>query len=117
MEMALPIVAILGLFAGSIVLQQVLRWIALLWVTTAKQEGDFLGPPRRRLLWVAPFVVFLHPGPYIIGALVVITGFGLLNRLSAVWVWFLLGLYIYVIVSGLSIASRYYRIRRRSRKT
>ena len=115
--MALPIVAILGLLAGSVVLQQVLRWIALLWVTTAKQEGDFLGPPRRRLLWVAPFVAFLHPGPYIIGALVVITSFGLLHRLSAVWVWFLLGLYIYVIVSGLSIASRYYRIRRKSRKT
>jgi hypothetical protein len=49
------------------------------------------------------------------------TGDGLyvLNRLSGEWGWFLLGLYIYliyVIVTGLSIASRYRRVRK-SRKT
>ena len=115
METALPLIAICGFFTGGLAFQQVLRWIALLWAVTAKQGGDFLGPPRRRLLWVVPFVVLFHPGLYIIGALVVVTGFCALNRLGGGWVWFLMGLYIYFIVSGLSIASRYRRLRRRSR--
>ena len=117
METGLPLIAILGFVAGSFVAQQVLRWIALLSVVTAKQGGDFLGPPRRRLLWAVPFVVILHPALYIISALLVITILGLFHRLAGGWSWFLVGLYIYVIVTGLSIVSRYRRIRRRSRKT
>jgi hypothetical protein len=117
MELALPIIiATLGLVAGSVVVQQVLRWIALLSVAISKQGGDFLGPPRRRLLWLVPLVVFLHPGLYLIGALVVITGCCLLNRLSGEWSWFLGGLYIYPIMSGLAAASMYRRFRRKSRK-
>jgi uncharacterized membrane protein YeiH len=117
METALPLIAILGFFAGPFVAQQVLRWIALLSVVTAKQGGDFLGPSRRRLLWAVPFVVVLHPALYIISALLAITILGLLHRLSGEWSWFLVGLYIYVIVTGLSIVSRYRRIRRKSQKT
>jgi hypothetical protein len=108
---------ILGFFTGSLVVQQILRWIALLLVATAKQGGDFLGPPRRRLLWVVPFVVFFHPGLFIISALIVSTGFCLLNRPGGELGWFLLGLYIYVIVSGLLIASKYRRFRRKSQRT
>jgi hypothetical protein len=117
MDTALPILAILGFFTGSLVVRQILRWIALLSVATAKQGGDFLGPPRRRLLWVIPFVVFFHPGLYLIGALIVGTGFSLLNGSGGGWGWFLLGLYIHVIMSGLLIASKYRRIRRTSQRT
>jgi hypothetical protein len=117
METALPLIAILGFFAGSLVVQQIFRWIALVSVATAKQGGDFLGPPRRRLLWVTPFVVFFHPGLYLISALVICTGFCLLNRSGGELGWFLVGLYVYIIVSGLSIASRYRRMRRRSQRT
>jgi hypothetical protein len=114
-EQTLPIlIAALGFFAGSVVAQQVLRWIALLSVAISKHGGDFLGPPRRRLLWLLPLVVFLHPGLYLISALVVITGCGLLNRLSGEWGWFLVGLYIYTIISA---ASTYRRFRRKSRRT
>ncbi len=113
MEIALPIIAVAGFFAGGVVVQQVLRLIALLTVTTAKQGGDFLGPPQRRLLWAVPFVVFFQPGIYAIGALVVITGCYLLNRLGGEWGWFLTGLYLHVTVSGVSIASRYRRFRRK----
>jgi hypothetical protein len=115
MEPVLLIIAISGFFVGSAAVQQILRWIALLSVVTSRQEGDFLGPPRRRLLWVVPFVVFLHPGLYIIGALIAVTGCYLLNRLSGEWGWFLVGVYINPIVTGLTIASRYRRFRRKSR--
>jgi uncharacterized membrane protein YhhN len=117
METALPIMAILDFFTGSLVIQQILRWITLLSVATAKQGDDFLGPPRRRLLWVVPFVVFFHPGLYMIGALIVSTGFCLLNRPGGESGWFLLGLCFNVIVSGLLIASKYRRIRRKSQRT
>jgi hypothetical protein len=117
MDTALPILAILGFFTGSLVVPQIFRWVALLAVATAKQGGDFLGPPRRRLLWVVPFVVFFHPGLYVIIALIVSTGFCLLNWSGGGWDWFLVGLYVCVIVSGLSIASNYRRIRRASRRT
>ena len=116
METALPLLAILGFFAGTLVVPQILRWIALLSVTTAKQGGDFLGPPRRRLLWIVPFVVLFHPTLYMIGALIVYTGFCLFNRSGGELGWFLVGLYAYIITSGLSIASRYRRMRRRSQR-
>jgi hypothetical protein len=117
MDTTLPIIAILGFFTGSLVVQQILRWIALLSVATAKQGGDFLGPPRRRLLWVVPFVVFFHPGSYMISALIVSTGLCFLEWPGGEWGWFLMGLYIYVIVSGLLIASKYRRIRRKFQRT
>ena len=97
--------------------QQFLRWIALLSVAVSKQGGDFLGPPRRRLLWAVPCVLFVHPGMYAIGALLVITAFWLFNRLSSEWGWFLVGSYCYITMSGLSIVSRYRRLRRKLRRT
>jgi len=115
MEPVLPIIAISGFFVGSVAVQQLLRWTALLSVATSRQEGDFLGPPRRRLLWVVPFVVLLHPGLYIIAALVTITNCYLRHQLSSEWGWFLVGVYINIIVTGLRIASRYRRFRRKSR--
>lgn len=113
MEMTSLITAISGFFAGSIIVRQFLRWIALLSVVTSKQGGDFLGPPRRRLLWAAPFVVFVHPGMYAISALLAITAFWLLNRLSSEWGWFLVGSYTYITVTGMSVVSRYRRLRRK----
>jgi hypothetical protein len=117
MEPALPIITILGFFTGSLAIQQFLRWVALFSVATAKQGGDFLGPPRRRLLWVVPFVVVFHPGLSMIGALIVSTRFFLLTRPGGELGWFLVGLYIYVIVFGLLIASNYRRIRRKFKST
>jgi hypothetical protein len=115
--MVLPLITTLGFFTGGLVVQQTLRWIALLSVVTAKQGGDFLGPPRRRLLWVVPFVVFFHPGLFIMGGLIVSTSFCLLNRSGGELGWFLVGLYIYVIMCGLLIASKYRQFRRKPRRT
>jgi hypothetical protein len=69
------------------------------------------------LLWVVPFVVFFHPGLYLISALIVGTGFCLLKGTGGGWGWFLVALYIYLIAAGLSIASKYRRFRRTSRRT
>jgi hypothetical protein len=56
-----------GFFAGLMLWVQFTRWLGLLYVTASKEGGDFLGPPKRRLLWAIPFVALLHPAPWLIG--------------------------------------------------
>ena len=109
--------AIAGFFSATFVVTQCWRWSALLWVAFSRHGGDFLGPPKRRLLWISPFVVLLHPGLYLITALVVVTGLYLQNRVTSGWGWFLAGFYVYVAFSMLSVTSRYRRMRRNLRKS
>jgi hypothetical protein len=107
-----PFLAIAGFFAGSLFFQQILRWGALIWVATTTHGGDFLGPPRRRLLWVLPFVVLLHPAPYLVAFLIGLTVWALLGKAGPVWPWLLGGFYLNLTFSGL-VVLRSYRLRRR----
>lgn len=111
----LPAIAIAGFFSAALVVTQGLRCVALLGLAFSPHGGDFLGPPRRRLLWIAPFVVLFHPGAYLLSALVVLTFLYLQNRLASGWGWFFAGVCVYFVLVALSIASRYRRIRRRTK--
>lgn len=111
-----PLVAMVstlfGFLIGSSLLIQILRWGTLLWVTTTTHGGDFLGPPRRRLIWAFPFVLLLHPVPYFVTFLILFTTWALQGKLGSVWLWLLGGLYFYAAFAGLTVY-RGYRLRRR----
>jgi hypothetical protein len=51
-----------GFFLGMFLFSHVARGIGLVAYTLSKQSGDFLGPPKRRLLWMAPIVAAINPG-------------------------------------------------------
>ena len=91
---------------------QVVRWGTLLWVTTISHGGDFLGSPRRRLVWAFPFILLLHPTPYFVTFLVVFTIWALEGKVESIWLWLLGGLYAHVVFSGLTML----RVRRLQRK-
>jgi hypothetical protein len=103
-----------GFAAGGLLVMQTVRWGALLWVTTTAHGGDFLGPPRRRLLWAFPFVLLLHPVPYFVGFLVIFTIWALQGKVESTWLWLLGGFYVYPAFAGLMMF-RIYRLRRRQR--
>jgi hypothetical protein len=109
--------AIAGFFSATFVVTQCWRCAALLWVAFSRHGGDFLGPPRRRLLWISPFVVLFHPGVYLLTALLVVTGLYLQNRVASGWGWFLAGFYVYIAFAVLSLASRYRRIRQHTKSS
>jgi hypothetical protein len=111
----LPAIAIAGFLSAALVVTQWLRCAALLWVAFSRHEGDFLGPPRRRLLWISPFVLLIHPGPYLLTALAIVTGLYLQSRVASGWGWFLAGFYVYIAFAVLSFVSRYRRIRRHTK--
>ena len=67
-EVITPLLGFAGLFAGMLLWVQFTRWVALLYVSGSKEGGDFLGPPKRRLLWATPFLALLHPAPWLVGA-------------------------------------------------
>jgi hypothetical protein len=69
--------------------------MALLHTTLAKHGGSFLGPPGRRLLLAAPFVCLLHPVPYLIVALLVVSAMAASGAMSRSWWWFLGPFYVY----------------------
>ena|ERR1700683_441094 len=58
--------ALVGFLFGILIVPQLFRWIFLVHTKVALQEGDFLGPPKRRLLWATPFVLLMHPAPYLL---------------------------------------------------
>jgi hypothetical protein len=78
-----------GMFASSLLS----KWLSLIHTTISKHGGDFLGAPKRRLLWALPFVLFLHPGAWPIGIAVVLTVRVISGALNLDWLWFLGGFY------------------------
>jgi hypothetical protein len=54
-----PIFGFAGLFAGMLLWVQFMRWLMLLYVSGSKHGGDFLGPPKRRLLWAISALTML----------------------------------------------------------
>ena len=109
-----PILLFFGFSVGTLFGTQMMRWGALLWVSTTTHGGDFLGTPKRRLLWVLPFVLLLHPAPYFIAFVVVFTVSAFQGKVGSVWLWLLGGFYVYVVIAGL-IMLKSYRLQRRLR--
>ena len=106
------VATIFGFCVGGLVPLQILRWGTLLWVTTTTHGGDFLGPPKRRLIWAFPFVLLLHPTPYLVTLLLVFTVWAVQGKVEAIWLWLLGGIYLHIVFSGLTMY-RAYRLRRR----
>ena len=109
-----PVLLFLGFFAGTLFGAQMLRWGALLWVSTTTHGGDFLGPPKRRLLLVLPFVLLLHPAPYLVAFVFVFTVLAFQGKVGTMWLLLLGGIYVYVAIAGL-LMLKSYRLQRRRR--
>lgn len=110
----MPNIALVGVgsLAAVIVLPQMLRWFSLIYTAITPQEGDFLGPPKRRLLWAAPFLFLVHPTPYLIIGLIAVSALTLFGRMPAPWAWLLLGFYSYAAFLSLLVIVKLKRIRR-----
>jgi hypothetical protein len=105
----LPAYAVIGAIAGSLFSTQILRWVLLLRVSAARHSGDFLGPPKRRVLWALPAIAFLHPAPYMVLAVVFVTAHSFQAKAGPAWLWFLSGFYLnvaYVTWRSLAILHR-----------
>ena len=109
-----PVLALLGFFVGTLLGTQLMRWGVLLWVSTTTHGGDFLGSPRRRLLWVFPFVLLLHPAPYFVALALTFTVWALQGKVGPIWLWLVGGFYAYIAILGLRML-QVYRIQRRRR--
>jgi hypothetical protein len=90
-----PLAFPLGLLLGMALIPRALHWALLAHTTFAEHSGDFLGPPRRRLLWMGPLALLFHPVPYLLVGIVVASLLAALGRLEAGWLWFLGGFYAY----------------------
>ena len=100
-----------GFAAGILLLPRLLHWFGLIYTSITPQQGDFLEPPKRRLLWVSPFLFLVHPAPYLVIALIVVSVLTLLGRMAAPWTWLLLGFYSYAAFLSFVIALNMKRIR------
>ena len=102
-----------GFFLGMILVPQLLRWALLVHTSFGLHGGDFLGAPKRRLLWAAPFVLVLHPAPYLAVGTVVLTTFAVRGRASLGWLWFLAGFYAYSLLMGVLVVPKLLNLRRK----
>src|SRR4051794_36051313 len=91
-DIALPAFGFLGFFAGLLFVAQFTRWGVLVHVTCSMHGGDFLGAPRRRLIWATPFVALLHPVPWLMFAAAVLGYRTLAANTASGWSWFFGGL-------------------------
>jgi hypothetical protein len=72
------------------------------------------GRPRRRLLWAFPFILLLHPAPYLFAFAVLFTAWALQGKVGPIWLWILGGFYAYVVIASLKTLL-VYRLQRRRR--
>ena len=117
--MPIALLAVPGAFLGMILIPALMRWGLLIHTSLTKQGGDFLGAPRRRLLWFAPIVFLFHPMPYIVVGLLVTSVLAAIGRLSTGWLWFLAGFYAYAAMIGFLVIPKllaFRRIKRDARK-
>jgi hypothetical protein len=106
--------AALGFIVGMVVVPYLLRWIALLHTTFGLHGGDFLGPPKRRLLWATPLIILVHPAPYFLVGAVAITVLAARGRISGGWVWLLVGFCAYAVFMAMMMM-RILKARKRAR--
>lgn len=110
-----PLLFIAGFFAAAFTVSRILHWVSLTRVSIGKLGGDFLGAPKRRLIWTTPFVLLFHPGLYLVLGLLAISVLAITGQLPAGWRWFMAGFYAYAVVGGL-LALNLLR-KRRSRRS
>lgn len=95
-----PGLALVGFLAGLLLWAQLTRWVGLLYVSGSREGGDFLGPPKRRLIWAIPLLTLLHPTPWIIGAAILFAFRAFTGSLGPGWAWFFGGLSIAILFMG-----------------
>jgi hypothetical protein len=108
----LVLLAVVGFLVGTLYLTQVSRWFALIYVTVQKDGGDFLGPPKRRLLWALPLVAVLHPGLWLVLAIPIVT-FRAIQSPSEKLTWLLAGFYLAISLMALTMIATFKRVRRK----
>jgi hypothetical protein len=97
--------ALLGIVAGMFLWAQMTRWVVLLYVSGSREGGDFLGPPKRRLIWAIPFLTLLHPTPWIIGAAIFFAIRAFRGSIGPGWAWFFGGVSIAILLmSSITVA-------------
>jgi hypothetical protein len=94
-----------------IVVPLLLRWAALLHITLGLHGGDFLGPPKRRLLWATPLVLLMHPAPYFLVGTVAVAVLAVRGRISGGWVWLPVGFCTYAVFMGMLVLKARKRVR------
>jgi len=102
----------LGFILGNFMVPQFVRWICLVVTTVAPQEGDFLGPPRRRLLWATPFVLLMHPAPYLLVGIFWVAVRAAMGLVPYPWPPILAGFCAGVVLTALSMVLRLLRLHR-----
>jgi hypothetical protein len=110
-----PLVGIAGFVAGLLLWTQLTRWAVLLHASVVKQGGDFLGPPKRRLLWVIPFVALLHPAPWLIGVAGIFAFRAFRSDAGGGGTWFFGGLsaaLLFMAVTTVTLLARWRRFQR-----
>lgn len=96
-----PLLFVAGFFTAALAVSRILQWVTLIRTCVGKLGGDFLGAPKRRLIWVTPLVSLFHPAPYLVVGLLAASVLAVTGRLPAGWRWFLGGFYAYALVGGL----------------
>ncbi len=109
-----PLLFIAGFFAATLTVSRLLHWVALIRTSVGKLGGDFLGAPKRRLIWVTPFVLLFHPALYLVLGLLAVSVLAIVGRLPAGWRWFMAGFYAYAVFGGLLVLNAMRK--RRSRR-
>lgn len=98
-----PLLFIAGLFAATLTVSRVIHWVALIRISVGKLGGDFLGAPKRRLIWATPFLLLFHPTLYLVLGLLAASVLTIAGRLPAGWRWFMAGVYVYAVLGGLLV--------------
>jgi hypothetical protein len=111
-EVAIPALSVLGFFVGMLLWTQLTRWVGLLYVSCSKLGGDFLGPPKRRLLWAVPIVGLLHPAPWLFFAAVFFGIRAYRSHAAEGWAWLFGGLALAILFMILSTVVTLTRWRR-----
>ena len=102
-----------GFFVGMLLWVQFTRWLGLLFVSGSRHGGDFLGEPKRRLIWAIPFLGLLHPAPWLLAAAAYLGYRAFHGDLAAGWNWFFGGLLLAFTFMLATAASAILRWRRR----
>ncbi|HJS88964.1 MAG TPA: hypothetical protein VJ738_03270 [Steroidobacteraceae bacterium] len=98
-----PLLFVVGFLAAAFTVSRILHWVSLTRVSIGKLGGDFLGAPKRRLIWATPFILLFHPGLYLLLGLLAIAVLAISGQLPAAWRWFVAGFCAYALLGGLLV--------------